>query len=249
MAWLQTFWGSLDVEMKFYLIFIAAYLVLTIAGVIASVKVNSTFSKYSAVAASCGLTADQIARRILDDNGLQHVQIKRISGNLTDNYHPTQKVLSLSQTVYGSRSVAAIGVACHEAGHAIQHSKKFVFSTIRLKLVPVVNFANSLLLPLMLVGMLLGFGSYLSIGRIFIWAGVIIFGLSLLFSLVTLPTEFDASRRAQRALKDGYFSSQEAAMSRKVLTAAAMTYIVSFLMSLLQFARFFFLLLMSRRRN
>ena len=249
MVWMQSFWGSLDAEMKFYLIFIAAYLVLTIAGVVASVKVNSTFSRYAAVAASCGLTADQIARRILDANGLYNVQIRRISGNLTDNYHPTQKVLSLSQSVYGSRSVSAIGVACHEAGHAVQHAKGYFFSSLRLKLVPVVNFANSLIMPLMLVGMILGFGASLSFGRIFIWAGVIIFGLSLLFSLVTLPTEFDASRRAQKALKEGYFSSSEAAMSRKVLTAAAMTYIVSFLMSLLQFARFLFMLLLSRRRD
>ncbi len=244
-----SYWNSLDIEMKFYIIFIAAYVLLTIFGVVASVKVNSTFSKYAAVAASCGLTADQIARRILDENGCQTVKIARISGNLTDNYHPTNKVLSLSQSVYGSRSVSAIGVACHEAGHAVQHAKGYFFSSLRLKLVPVVNFANKMLMPLMLIGFILGFGSYLSIGRIFIWAGVIIFGLSLLFSLVTLPTEFDASRRAQRFLKDDYFSSKEAAMSRKVLTAAAMTYVVSFLMSLLQFARFLFLLLMSRRRN
>lgn len=246
---LQSYWSQLDTEMRFYLLFIAAYIVLTIAGVVASIKVNSTFAKYGNVRASCGLTAEQVARRMLSQNDCGGVQITRIRGNLTDNFNPTNNVLSLSQTVYGSDSVAAIGVACHEAGHAIQHKRGFLFARLRLRLVPVVNFASRMLMPLMLIGFILGFGSYLSIGRIFIWAGVIVFGLSMLFALVTLPTEFDASRRAQAALKEGFLSNEEAAMSRKVLTAAAMTYVVSFLMSLLQFARFLGILLLSRRRD
>lgn len=243
------FWSSQTTEYKFYLIVVALFIPLTIAGVVAQIKVSSTFNK-CAVKSDCGLTAAEVARRVLDRNGLYSVQIKKIAGHLTDNFNPVTNTLSLSQSVYGSANISAIGVACHEAGHAIQHAKKFFFSTLRLKLVPVVNFANGMLFPLLFIGMFLGFASpYTAVGSVFIWIGVIIFGLSLVFSLVTLPTEFDASRRAQKELKENFFSSEEAAMSRKVLTAAAMTYVVSFLMSLLQFLRFFALLLMSRRRD
>ncbi len=246
---LRDFWMSCSPEYRFYLIVIALFIPLTVAGVIAQIKVGSTFNK-CAVPANCGLTAAEVARKILDRNGLYSVQIARVSGHLTDNFNPVNNTLSLSDSVYGSRSISAIGVACHEAGHAIQHAKKYFFSTLRIRLVPVVNFANRMLFPLLLIGMLFGFASpYTVTGRIFIWAGLIIFGLSLLFSLVTLPTEFDASRRAQKELKENFFSSEEAAMSRKVLTAAAMTYVVSFLMSLLQFLRFFALLMMSRNRD
>lgn len=246
---LRDVWLSYTPEYRFYLIVIACFIPLTIAGVIAQIKVNSTFHKCS-VPSGCGLTAAQVARRVLDRNGLYNVQIVRIAGHLTDNFNPTTNVLSLSQSVYGSTSVSAIGVACHEAGHAIQHAHKYVFSSLRIKLVPVVNFANRMLFPLLLIGMILGFASpYTLIGRILIWAGVIVFGLSMLFSLVTLPTEFDASRRAQKELKENFLSSEEATLSRKVLTAAAMTYVVSFLMSLIQFLRFFAMLLMARNRN
>lgn len=246
---IKSFWLSYSPEYRFYLVVIALFIPLTVAGIIAQVKVNSTFRKCE-VPSGCGLTAAQVARRVLDRNGLQRVQIVRIGGHLTDNFNPTTNTLSLSQSVYNSTSISAIGVACHEAGHAIQHAQHYFFAGLRLKLVPVVNFANRMLFPILLIGMLFGFASpYTLIGRIFIWAGVIVFGLSMLFSLVTLPTEFDASARAQKELKENYFSSQEAALSRKVLTAAAMTYVVSFLMSLIQFLRFFALLLMSRNRS
>lgn len=245
----REFWYSFTPEYRFYLVVVALFIPLTIAGFIAQIKVNSTFRK-CAVRASCGLTAAQVARRILDQNGLYQTKIVRIAGHLTDNFNPTNNTLSLSQSVYDSPSVSAIGVACHEAGHAIQHAKKYVFASLRLKLVPVVNFANRALFPLLLIGMLLGFASpYSTVGRVFIWIGIVVFGLSLLFSLVTLPTEFDASRRAQKELKDTFLTKEEAAMSRKVLTAAAMTYVVSFLLSLIQFLRFFALLLMARDRD
>ncbi len=246
---LRDFWLGFSPEYRFYLVVVALFIPLTIAGVVAQIKVSSTFNKCN-VRADCGLTAAEVARNILDRNGLYSVQIVRIAGHLTDNFNPSTNVLSLSQSVYNSTSISAIGVACHEAGHAIQHAKKYFFSSLRIKLVPVVNFANRALFPLLLVGMLFGFASpYTLVGRIFIWAGIIVFGLSMLFSLVTLPTEFDASRRAQKELKENFFSSEEAAMSRKVLTAAAMTYVVSFLMSLIQFLRFFALLLMARNRD
>ena len=245
------YWNALPFEYKLYYAVIILFIPLTIAGIIAQISVSSTFNK-CAVSARCGLTAAQVARRVLDANGLHDVQIVRIAGNLTDNFNPKTKVLSLSDAVYSKSTVSAIGVACHEAGHAIQHSKKFFFSSLRLALVPVVNFANRLLFPIMLVGMLLGFlgsGLFGIAGQVFVWAGVVIFGMSLLFSLVTLPTEFDASRRAQEVLREGYFTGEEAAMSRKVLTAAAMTYVVSFLMSLIQFLRFLAILLMRTNRR
>lgn len=242
-------WYGFSPEYRLYIVVIALFIPVTIAGVIIQLKVDSTFRKFN-VPAGCGLTAAQVARHVLDRNGLQHVKVVRISGHLTDNFNPRTNVLSLSQSVYGSTSVSAIGVACHEAGHAIQHAKKYVFSSLRLKLVPVVNFANRAIFPIMLIGMLLGFATTIPyVGDVFIWCGVVMFGLSLLFSLVTLPTELDASRRAQQELKANFLSSEEAAMSRKVLTAAAMTYVASFLLSLLQFLRFFAMLLMSRRRN
>lgn len=246
---LREFWFSFTPEYRFYLVVVALFIPLTIAGVVVQVKVDTTFRKF-AVKADCGLTAAQVARRILDRNGLYSVQIVRVAGHLTDNFNPTTNVLSLSQSVYSSTTVSAIGVACHEAGHAVQHAQKYVFSSLRIKLVPVVNLANRALFPLLLIGMLFGFASpYTMVGRVFIWMGIVVFGLSMLFSLVTLPTEFDASRRAQKELKENFFSSEEAAMSRKVLRAAAMTYVASFLMSLLQFLRFFALLLMARNRR
>lgn len=243
------YWSLWSSEYKLYLIVCMLFLPLTIFGLIAQFKVSSTFNKNN-VPARCGLTAAQVARRVLDSNGLTGVKIQRIAGNLTDNFNPTTNTLSLSQSVYDSTSISAIGVACHEAGHAIQHAKKFFFSSLRIKLVPVVNFASRALFPILLIGMFLGFASpYTLLGKIFIWAGVIVYGLSMLFSLVTLPTEFDASRRAQEVLRAGFFDGEEAARSRKVLTAAAMTYVVSFLMSLVQFLRFFALLLMARNRD
>ena len=249
MGTFREFWYSYTPEYRFYLVVVALFIPLTIAGFIAQIKVNSTFSR-CAVRAACGLTAAEVARRILDRNGLYKTKIVRVAGHLTDNFNPVTNTLSLSQSVYGANTVSAIGVACHEAGHAIQHARKYVFSSLRLKLVPVVNLANRALFPLLLVGMLLGFASpYSAVGRVFIWIGIVVFGLSLLFSLVTLPTEFDASRRAQSELKESFLTREEAALSRKVLTAAAMTYVVSFLLSLVQFLRFFALLLMARNRD
>lgn len=242
-------WNGLPFEYRLYYIVIALFIPVTIGGIIAQISVDTTFTKCD-VSARCGLTAAEVARRVLDANGLTNVKIVRISGRLTDNFNPKTNVLSLSDAVYGKSTVSAIGVACHEAGHAIQHSKKYVFSSLRLALVPVVNFTSRLLFPIMLIGMLFGFFSaYGVVGQVFVWAGVVMFGMSLLFSLVTLPTEFDASRRAQEALRDGYLTSEEAVMSRKVLTAAAMTYVVSFLMSLLQFLRFLAILLMRTNRR
>ncbi len=231
-----------------YIIITALFIPIFLLGIFANVKVNSVFAKYSRVDSNTNLPAAEAARRVLDSEGLQDVAIVRIRGNLTDNYNPSTRVLSLSESVYDSTSVAALGVACHEAGHAIQHAKKYVFSTLRTKLVPILNFANTFLWPLFIIGLIFGFmGSFGTIGDVFLIIGMVIFGGSLLFSLVTLPTEFDASKRALRVLSNGYMSGAELKGARKVLTAAAMTYIASFLMSALQFLRLLAIFFMRRR--
>lgn len=246
-----TDWWSANFS-AYSLYLIAALLIIPVLvfSVIASIKVNTTFSKYARVNSGTGKTAALIAREILDQNGLQHVLIRKISGSLTDNFNPSTNVLSLSETVYGSTSAAAVGVACHEVGHAIQHARKYLFSTLRIKLVPLLNFSNRLLWPLFILGYIFGFMYSTSIiGQVFMWIGVVLFGGSLLFSLVTLPTEFDASRRAQKILKAQYVTPEIAACTKRVLSAAAMTYVASFMMASLQFIRILALLLMSRRNN
>lgn len=233
-----------------YIIVTALFIPVFLIGIFASIKVNTTFSKFSRMDSKTNLTAAEAARKVLDSEGLDHVAIVKIRGNLTDNFNPTTNVLSLSETVYDSTSVAALGVACHEAGHAIQHAKKYVFSTLRLKLVPVLNFANTFLWPLFIIGLIFGFmGTFGIIGDVFLIIGMVIFGGSLLFALVTLPTEFDASRRAIKVLGNGYMSGAELKGAKKVLKAAAMTYIASFMMSAIQFLRLLAIYFMGRRRD
>ena len=231
-----------------YIIVTALIIPIFLLGIIANVKVNSTFSKYSRVDSRTNLTAAEAARKVLDSEGLANVTIRRIRGNLTDNYNPSTNVLSLSESVYDSTSVAALGVACHEAGHAIQHAKKYPFATLRIKLVPLMNFANTFLWPLFIIGLIFGFVGFGGIlGDVFLIIGMVIFGGSLLFALVTLPTEFDASRRALAVLGNGYMSGNELKGAKKVLRAAAMTYVASFLMSAIQFLRMLSIFLMNRR--
>lgn len=171
---------------------------MLIISMIAQVKVKSTYSKYSRVFSRRGYTAEQAARLILDRNGLQNVGIGRISGELTDHYDPRSNTISLSQNVYGSSSVAAIGVAAHEAGHAIQHATGYLPIKLRTAIVPVTQFGAKLSTPLIILGLLLGFYQLSYIG-------IILFGTVVVFQLVTLPTEFNASRRAIAVLSDGFF--------------------------------------------
>ena len=238
-----------DPEYMLYGITMCLFLPFFLFSVIASIRVNTVFNKYNGVQCSSGISAQGYVRKFLDSEGLTNVKFAAVRGNLTDNFNPTNNTISLSDSVRGSSSVGAIGVACHEAGHAVQHAKKYFFSSARLALVPVVNFASTLMWPVFIIGYVLGFASpYTSIGRILLVAGLVVMGLTLLFSLVTLPTEFDASRRAYKYLK-GCVLPEEAKGVRKVLTAAAMTYVASFMMTALQFLRILALLLMSRNRN
>jgi hypothetical protein len=209
---------------------------------LASAKVKSTYAKYEKVRSLSGLTGAQTAERILHANGIYDVSIEHISGNLTDHYDPGNKVLRLSDSVYGSSSVAAVGVAAHECGHAIQHNKSYAPLSIRAAIVPAANIGAAISWPLILVGLMIGTRS----ASFFITAGILLFSLSVLFQIVTLPVEINASSRALRALSDmGILYGDEVSKTRKVLSAAALTYVAAAASSILQLVR----LIMIGRRN
>ena len=204
-------------------------------------KVKSTFSKYSQVRSARGYTAAQICRQILDSNGLYHVRIERIAGNLTDHFDPTSNVVRLSDSVYNSTSVAAIGVAAHEVGHAIQYAVDYVPIRIRAAIIPVTNFGSKLSMPLILLGVLLGAYPLVSLG-------IVLFSLMTVFQLVTLPVELNASGRALRTLEgDNILYGEEVKQAKSVLTAAALTYVAALLTSAAQLLRL--ILLYGRRNN
>ncbi len=203
-----------------------------ILSMVASAKVNSTYSKYARVMARCGLTAEQAVERVLQANGVYGVSIARTAGHLTDNYNPKTNVISLSQSVYGSSSIAAIGVACHEAGHAIQHERGYAPAKLRMAMVPVTNIGARFSGLLLILGFVLGVMGL-------VWAGIALFSLTTLFQLVTLPTEFDASHRALSSLSEyGLLSEDELKGTKKVLSAAAMTYVASLAVSLIMLTRY-----------
>lgn len=222
-----------------YLIILPAFLF----GLYAQMKVSSTFSKYQSVQSSRGVTGAQAARRILDDNGLYDVAVVKISGNLTDNFNPKTRTVSLSDSVYSSTSVAAIGVAAHECGHAVQHATGYTPIKIRSALVPVTNFGSSAGFVILLVGML--FGSY-PIAML----GVLLYSLMAVFQAVTLPVEFNASKRALATLEaSGMLVGEELKMSRSVLSAAAMTYVAALVSSLATILRLLLIVGSSRRSD
>ncbi|MDW8141116.1 MAG: zinc metallopeptidase [Candidatus Bipolaricaulota bacterium] len=196
----------------------------------AQYKVWSTYSRYSRERASSGLTAAQVARRLLDRAGLYHVKVEAVPGQLTDHYDPRSKTLRLSAPE--STSVAAIGVAAHEAGHAIQDAQGYAPLVLRNAMVPVANFGSMLAFPLLLAGFFLKMGGL-------IWLGIIVFSAAVLFTLITLPVEFDASRRAVRILSEGgaIVSPPELGMVRKVLNAAALTYVAAAATAVLELIR------------
>ena len=202
----------------------------------ASANVNSTFKKYSKVRSSRHLTGAQAAQRVLSAGGAYGVRIERIHGNLTDHYDPRDNVIRLSDDVYDSTSVAAIGVACHEAGHAVQYAQNYVPIKIRAAIIPITNIGSKLAMPLILLGLLFSFGEHISYG--FVYAGIACFGLSVLFQLITLPVEFNASRRAMQAISNGdLLTTDEQKGARKTLTAAALTYVAALAVALAQLLR------------
>ncbi len=225
------------------------YIVLVLPAVIfamiASVKVDTTFEKYSKQLVR-GYTAAQVARRILDDNGLHHIRIEHVSGKLTDHYDPKNDVIRLSDSVYGSSSTAAIGVAAHECGHAIQHATGYLPIKIRSAIVPITNIGSKLAMPLILIGCVFAYASEFFV--IVAYVGAACFGLSTLFQLVTLPTEFNASRRALATIEeDGILRGDELTGARRVLSAAAMTYVAALAVSVMQLLRL--LIIIGGNRN
>ncbi|MEG0805840.1 MAG: zinc metallopeptidase [Lachnospiraceae bacterium] len=205
----------------------------------ASAKVKTTYNKYSKVRSASGLTGAEAAERILRESGISDVRVQHISGNLNDHYDPKNKVLNLSDAVYGSASVAAVGVAAHECGHAIQHAQAYFPLNLRSTFVPIANFGSMLSWPMIIIGILLnGFTTRGSLGGLLIQAGIIFFSMAVIFQLITLPVELNASSRAVRILGGkGMLNQEELQCTRKVLTAAALTYVASAAAAILQLLR------------
>ena len=215
----------------------------------AQFKVNSTFKKYAKVRNRRGLTGADVARRVLDANGLHHVNIEHVRGHLTDHYDPRANVIRLSDSVYASTGIAALGVAAHEAGHAVQHAVGYAPIKLRTAIIPLTRFGSFMAMPLFIIGMLFAGASYMGndIGAIFMMAGILFFSFSTLFQLVTLPTEFNASSRAMKALDNGgILASDELHAARATLSAAALTYVAALATSLASLLRL--ILIFNRRR-
>ena len=232
----------------FYPMYFDPTYMLVIIGVIicmlASAKMNSTFNKYSRVRNHSGMTGREAAEQILHRAGIYDVRVERVSGNLTDHYDPRSKVLRLSDATYGQCSVAALGVAAHECGHAIQHQVGYAPLKFRSALVPIANFGSTIAWPLIIIGLF--FGSRSSV--MFLNLGILAFSLAVLFQIVTLPVEFNASGRAIRILGDsGMLYPEEVRSTRKVLTAAALTYVAGAASARLQLLRI--ILLTNSRRD
>lgn len=215
----------------------------------AQIKVNSTFKKYEKIYNRRGLTGADAARAVLDQAGLYHVRVERVHGHLTDHYDPRENIIRLSDATYASRGIAALGVAAHEAGHAVQHAEGYAPIKLRTAIIPLTRVGSMLAMPLFIIGMLVAGGSYLggSIGTGFMLTGILFFSFSTLFQLVTLPTEFNASSRAMKALEDGgILASDELPAAKATLSAAAMTYVAALASSLASLLRL--ILIFNRRR-
>lgn len=225
------------IDWTYILVLIGAVLSL-----LASAKVNSTFNKYKRIRSASGMTGAEAAERILHQNGIYDVGIEHISGNLTDHYDPRSKMLRLSDATYSSTSIAAIGVAAHECGHALQHKEEYAPLKLRTAIVPAANIGSRLGIPIILLGVILGSSSLL------INIGIWVFSLAVLFQIVTLPVEFNASSRALHMVEQyGILGSNEVVHTKKVLSAAAMTYVAAAASSILQLLRL--ILLFGRRNN
>lgn len=208
-------------------------------------KVKNAFRRYSQVPTRSGVTGAQAARKILDENGLTDVEIRETSGSMTDNFDPRSNVVNLSQTVYGVNSIAAVSVACHEVGHALQHAQGYKPVKIRNAIVPAVNFCSALTWPLVIIGIILLSTNSWNFGNILFNVGVALFVVVILFHLVTLPTEFNASKRAIVEMeKYDIIGQDEVIGSKKVLNAAAMTYVASLALAVANLLR-----ILAMRRN
>lgn len=244
--------------MPFYYYFDWSYLVLVVPALLfslwASARVNSTFKKYSAMRNVRGMTGAEAARAVLNANGVTDVRIEYVSGNLTDHYDPKEKVIRLSQDVYDAATPAAVGVAAHEAGHAAQYAANYLPIRIRAAIIPATNIGSKLSVPLIILGLLLPglriFAPYTEFFNLIAWIGVACYSLCVLFQLVTLPTEFNASRRAVTAIERcGLLLPEEQQGAKKVLTAAALTYVAALSASLAQLLRLIIIVGGRQRRD
>ena len=256
---MTTLLAAADMAELMYIIGSILIIPAILFGLYAQVKVMGAFNRYSEIPSAKGMKAAQLARRLLDENGCSHVQVERSRGHLSDHYDPKKRVVSLSGDVYDSTSLAALGIAAHEVGHAIQHQTKYAPLMLRQLVIRYTSIVNKLLLPLIIIGVIASI--FVTAPLIFgiesanFWFYLIIafcalYGISFLISLITLPTEFDASKRAKQMLNKGILADNEEynGVSR-VLSAAAMTYVAAFIVSLAYFMRFLGLALMLARRR
>ena len=239
-----------------YLWFLGAMFVCMIFSGFASAKVHNTFSKYNNVANRSGMTGYDTVVRLMRSNNVQGISVGRVGGKLTDHYHPSRQIVNLSESTYGNNTVAAVAVAAHEMGHVMQKQKGYLLYKLRTAIVPVVNFGSRLAMPLVLIGVMIDLLSMTvnsSVGFYIAMVGVILYGTSLLFALVTLPVELNASKRARKMLlAEGILTDEEIGGADRVLKAAALTYVASLATSLVYFLRFLIWVLAifgRRRRN
>ena len=208
--------------------------------IIAQAKITSAYNKYSKIPNSKNLSGKEVARRILDKNGLKHISIGEISGNLTDHYNPSRKHINLSENIYSGKSISSVSVAAHECGHAIQDKEAYSFLRFRTAMVPIVNFTSRIASIMLIIGFA---AQILNV----VYIGIALLCVGLLFQFITLPVEFDASRRGKKELQElGLIEKKEITGTKKVLKAAALTYVAGFLSTALQILRLF---LISRNRN
>ena len=218
----------------------------------AQIKVTSTYNKFNQSFIASGITAAEFIRRLLDAADLSHIRVTCVNGHLSDHYNPKTEEICLSSEVYHSSSVSALGVACHEVGHALQKKERYAPYQFRKFIIPVTNIASKLLWPLVIIGLILNFGVMQGsiAGDIFMWSGIGFFGLSVLVNISTLPVEYNASKRAVKILKTtGTMTEEELDGTKQVLNAAALTYVAALLVSILNFLRFLLSVLLSRRRD
>lgn len=243
---------------EYYMLFFLLIIVCAAFGASANAKVNAAFREYGDMPTSSHMTGYDTAVRLLRANGVRDISVGRVRGKLTDHYHPTKKIVNLSESTYGDNSIASVAVAAHEVGHVMQKKKGYFPYKIRSILVPITNFGSRLALPLVLVGLLLdlfvGYSQNSDVGFYLALVGVGLYGLSTLFAFVTLPVELNASKRAKEMLlEEGILQENELPYAEKMLSAAAQTYVASLAISLVYFLRFFVWVLMifggrSRRR-
>ncbi len=232
------YFNSMYFDSTYFLVIIAMVLTMAVQW-----YMTSTFSKYQKIISKSGLTASKAAAMILSSSGIDNVRIGRVEGSLTDHYAPTKKELNLSDTTYDSRSIASIGVAAHECGHALQDHRKMTLLNLQMSIVPVVNFASRLSIPLILIGIVLGLMNLAQVG-------VYLFGATLVYQLMTLPIEFDASNNAIKILRENNMMDESELYGvKKVLTAAALTYVAAAASTFLQLLRFVILINGSRRSD